>query len=213
MPKKLAKPPEKKIKKPPAKKMTKTKAKPLKTVVQPKSPLSRFKAFNPKNIEDVNTKHTVEMTMQIGSDGKGGKRALKLVNNLEAKNPSMKELNAFLKTPEVRKIATKQAKTHNYDCGDFARDLHNLAEKEGIRCGFVIIYYNHGVGHGMNAFETRDEGVIFIDFAMVGRYDADRLAGKETEKEGNDFYEIKGRKHYETSSGRNRNIAEISITW
>jgi hypothetical protein len=209
--KKLAKPPAKKMKKPVAKKIPKTIPKPLKTTVKPV--LSQFRPFNPKHIEDVNTKYTTEMVMMLGSDGKGGKRSIKLINNLDAKNPSMKELNAFLKTPEVRKIANKQGKSHSYDCGDFARDLHNLAEKEGIRCGFVIVYYNHGVGHGMNCFDTRDEGEIFIDFAMVGRYDRARLGGNETEKEGKDFYQIKGRKHYETSSGRQRNIAEISITW
>ena len=192
------------LKKPQQKRLAKTK---------PKSILSPFRQFDPKRIEDVKTRFTTDIVMMIGEDKKGTSRPIKIVNNVDAKNPNLRELNEFLRTSEVRAIASRKVKKGEYECADYSRDLHNLAEKEGIRCGFVIVYYTHGIGHALNVFETRDEGLIFIDFAMLARYDTERFVGKETEKVGKDFYQIKGRKHFETVSGRLMNIAEISITW
>ena len=59
-------------------------------------------------------------------------------------------------------------------CGDFAERLHNDAEMAGIKCAYVSIdlsgytdQNNYGigsnVGHALDAFQTTDKGLIFID--------------------------------------------------
>jgi len=49
-------------------------------------------------------------------------------------------------------------------CGDFAEMVHNNAEASGIRAALVTIdFAGQDVGHALNAFETIDEGLIYID--------------------------------------------------
>jgi hypothetical protein len=59
-------------------------------------------------------------------------------------------------------------------CADFAERLHNDAEIAGIRCAYVTIDlsgytdpYHYGIssntGHALNAFQTTDKGLIYID--------------------------------------------------
>jgi hypothetical protein len=47
-------------------------------------------------------------------------------------------------------------------CSDFAERLHNDAEMAGIRCAYVSIDLSTG-GHAIDAFQTTDEGLIYID--------------------------------------------------
>jgi hypothetical protein len=47
-------------------------------------------------------------------------------------------------------------------CADFAERLHNDAEFAGIRCAFVIVDTSLGY-HALNAFQTTDDGLVFID--------------------------------------------------
>jgi hypothetical protein len=219
MPSKLTKPKNKPgVKKPLAKKIKpngKHLVKPQKAF-KPKSTLSRFKPFKSKLISIAHTKNVTKMVMMLGDDGKGKLRPIEITNNLDATNPSLYELNSFLGSDDAQALSRKKPIKGKYECGDFARDLHDLAERNGIRCGFVVIYYNHGSGHGMNVFDTRDHGLIFVDFAMGARYDTDRLLGNAAGKEGKDgknFFDLWGKLHFETESGRFRNIDEVSITW
>ena len=51
-----------------------------------------------------------------------------------------------------------------YVCADFAEDVHNNAEAVGIRAGWVGIRFSGTEeGHAINAFETTDRGLIYID--------------------------------------------------
>jgi len=55
-------------------------------------------------------------------------------------------------------------------CADFAERLHNEAEMAGIRCAYVSVELS-GVGHALNAFQTTDRGLIYIDdTGKVGGY-------------------------------------------
>jgi hypothetical protein len=55
-------------------------------------------------------------------------------------------------------------------CADFAERLHNEAEMAGIRCAYVSVDLS-GVGHALNAFQTTDRGLIYIDdTGKVGGY-------------------------------------------
>ena len=41
--------------------------------------------------------------------------------------------------------------------------LHNNAEKAGIRAAYVVVEFPLGEGHALNAFRTKDRGLIYID--------------------------------------------------
>jgi hypothetical protein len=57
----------------------------------------------------------------------------------------------------------------SFVCADFAEMLHNNAEKAGWRAAYVSIAlgsspdYPSGSGHALNAFDTTDRGLVFVD--------------------------------------------------
>ena len=65
---------------------------------------------------------------------------------------------------------------NNYNCVDYAVDLHNNAEKAGFIAGVVSIKFEQGHGHAITVFVTRD-GWLFVD-------NKDRFY----EKIGNDYW-------------------------
>jgi hypothetical protein len=130
-----------------------------------------------------------------------------LINNKDATNPTYSQLIDFLRTDTTDKfpyISTTstivlyynsaeshvnlkyikdiideiQIPTNPKECGDFAERLHNNAEQNGIRCGYVSMdlkgysWANIKTGlsgsipnsnHALNIFETIDKGLIYID--------------------------------------------------
>ena len=114
-----------------------------------------------------------------------------LINNKNATNPTYAQLVSFLQsdtTDEYPYIYTNQvggsyygtAESHvdlqniqniidgidqpkNPDvCADFAEMLHNDAEMDGIKCAYVCIDLSTG-GHAIDAFQTTDKGLIYVD--------------------------------------------------
>jgi len=75
------------------------------------------------------------------------------------KDPTYDELMRFLgedKTDE------NQYKEGVYTCSNFASDLNNNAEENGLRAAYVYIEYS-GAAHALAAFETVDRGLVFIE--------------------------------------------------
>ncbi len=74
-------------------------------------------------------------------------------------DPSYRQMMDFIardKTDENQYIEDR------YVCEDFAMDVCNNAEEEGIRCAFVVI--NHPEwGHSIVAFNTVDKGLVYIE--------------------------------------------------
>lgn len=103
-----------------------------------------------------------------------------LRNNPGAHNPTWTELKAFLeKDPTDRRAYV----AGQYTCGDFAETLHNSAEAAGIRAGIVAIELKSPtmagviVNHSLNAFETTDRGIMYIDeTSSTAGYYADKVA-------------------------------------
>jgi len=98
----------------------------------------------------------------VGADG----HHITLKNNHDAVNPSWEQLKKFLLKDQTDSI------TYDFDtfvCADYAEMLHNNAEAEGIRAAYVSVwlgpsnYFSMSGGHALNAFETVDKGLIFID--------------------------------------------------
>jgi hypothetical protein len=84
-----------------------------------------------------------------------------LVNNLAAVDPTWSQLQTFViidKTDQTTYVL------NSYDCKDFSRDVHNNAEKAGIRSGVAFISFkDEQIGHACNVFKTVDRGLVFID--------------------------------------------------
>jgi len=114
-----------------------------------------------------------------------------LINNKNATNPTYAQLVSFLQsdtTDEYPYIYTNRvggsyygtAESHvdlkniqniidgiaqpkNPDvCADFAERVHNDAEMDGIKCAYVCINLSTG-GHAIDAFQTTDKGLIYVD--------------------------------------------------
>ena len=102
----------------------------------------------------------------VGGDGE----PIELINNPNAINPTYTELLAFLEKDPTDKYSyifgpPKVA----YICSDFAEDVHNNAEAVGIRAAWVgIDIEGRTEGHALNAFETTDVGLVFIDCTGEG---------------------------------------------
>lgn len=76
------------------------------------------------------------------------------------RDPSYQEMEDFLardKTSEQEYVESE------YICVDFTAAVKANAAKEGIRCAYVGIEYRGGSGHAIVAFDTTDEGLVFIE--------------------------------------------------
>lgn len=103
-----------------------------------------------------------------------------LRNNPAAHNPTWAELKAFLQADQTDRKAYVSGK---FTCGDFAEMLHNNAEAAGIRTAIVAIELKPDglaegvINHSLNAFETIDHGMMYIDVTSSAQgYYADREA-------------------------------------
>ena len=90
----------------------------------------------------------------------GNLKEITLINNSAATNPTWKQLEAFLLADKTDKRLYIPGV---YECGNFAQELHNNAEAKGIRTAFVVISFQTGIPHALNAFKTLDIGLVFID--------------------------------------------------
>jgi hypothetical protein len=83
-----------------------------------------------------------------------------ITNHQDAHNPTMAELLAFLKEDHTENYLYSYP---SFVCTDYAVTLHNNAEANGIRCAYVGIEGTATFGHALNAFQTTDEGLVFVD--------------------------------------------------
>jgi hypothetical protein len=84
-----------------------------------------------------------------------------LNNNADARNVSFEALKAFIISDQTDKALYIPGTRM---CGYFAESLHNNAERVGIRAAMAILEFEDGsVPHALNAFETTDRGLVYID--------------------------------------------------
>lgn len=77
------------------------------------------------------------------------------------RDPSYEEMSQFLESDDTDK---NEWVWPNYVCMHFARDVNEAATAAGIRCAYVYIdYYEMEWSHFLVAFETTDNGLIFIE--------------------------------------------------
>ena len=113
----------------------------------------------------------------IFTDGKmivrGSGEPVELINNPNATNPTFAELVAFLERDRTDQYAYIVGPPENaFVCSDFAETVHNNAEAAGIRAVWVgIDIEGETEGHALNAFETTDLGLVYIDCTGKGLRD------------------------------------------
>lgn len=105
----------------------------------------------------------------VGGDG----QPIELINNPDATDPTYAELLAFLKADQTDRYSYILGPPKNaYICTDFARDVHSNAKAAGIRAAFVAIHIaGADKGHALNAFQTTDRGLVYIDCTGKGLWD------------------------------------------
>lgn len=111
----------------------------------------------------------IDGNIVVGGDGE----RIELMNNPDATDPTYAELLAFLEAdPTDRYSYILGPPKAAYICTDFAEDVHNNAEAAGIRAAWVgVDFEDKTEGHALNAFETTDRGLVFIDCTGVGLWD------------------------------------------
>jgi len=75
-------------------------------------------------------------------------------------NPTWLELKEFLELDDTDTLLYNE---DNFDCSGFAITLRDRAWKYGIRCAYVEVGFSEGEGHALNAFNTTDRGLIYVD--------------------------------------------------
>ena len=96
----------------------------------------------------------------VGGDGE----PIELINNPDATNPTYAELIAFIEEDTTDINDYLENPYIGYVCADFAEDVHNNAEAAGIRAAWVSLQIEGSdKGHALNAFDTIDMGLVYID--------------------------------------------------
>ena len=99
-------------------------------------------------------------TRQLPYSGTYGFRVI-LENNPDAGDPSWDQVVAFLKAD---KTDEREYVASDFMCGSFAQEVHNNAEKAGIRAAWVgVDLAGQPIGHAVNAFNTIDRGLVYTD--------------------------------------------------
>ncbi len=93
----------------------------------------------------------------LGTD----KQPIRLQNNVDAVDVSREYLMQFLLEDDTDRLPYVDG---SFDCSEFAETLHNNAERAGIRAAYVCLSFaGTGSGHAMNAFNTTDAGLVYVD--------------------------------------------------
>ena len=112
-----------------------------------------------------NPRYTYENgAVLVGGDGE----PILLMNNTAAVNPDYQQVLDFIRTDLTDQLVYVDRDSSSgatpFVCSDFAEIVHNNAEEAGIRAAYLSIDFEEGsIGHAINAFETLDQGLVYID--------------------------------------------------
>lgn len=91
--------------------------------------------------------------------------------NYELHDPTYSELMTFLYKDKTNK---EEYVEDMFACGDFAREVNNNAEEQGIRCAFVVVHLR-GMDHACVAFNTTEAGIRFFEPQSDQRVDLSKV--------------------------------------
>lgn len=79
--------------------------------------------------------------------------------------------NEVIKFLEKNKADQKEYRYPEYTCANFAKSLHNAAERKGIKCGCVTLdIEDNDFAHIFNLFSTTDRGDVYVDCSQGDDY-------------------------------------------
>ena len=95
----------------------------------------------------------------------GNGSPIRLQENPQASDVSWQQVKDFVMKDDTN--------SHTYIpgsfvCADFAALLHNRAEAAGIRTAYVSVDFEEGPAHALDAFNTTDRGLVYIDCTGPG---------------------------------------------
>jgi hypothetical protein len=95
----------------------------------------------------------------------GNGSPIRLWENPQAADVSWEQVKEFVMNDDTN--------SHTYIpgsfvCADFAALLHNRAEAAGIKAAYVSVEFAEGPAHALNAFNTTDRGLVYIDCTGPG---------------------------------------------
>ncbi|MBL7159013.1 hypothetical protein ISS85_00850 [Candidatus Microgenomates bacterium] len=106
----------------------------------------------------------VKTTKDIFHEKPDGK-TVQLINYNHAQDPTWEEVLEFLKNDSTD---DKLYDLDSFVCTGFAEMFHNNAERAGIKTAYVGIVFSEGPGHVINAFNTNDKGLVYVDVTGPG---------------------------------------------
>jgi len=90
---------------------------------------------------------------------------VRLYENTQSSDPSWEQLKGFVLNDDTDE---QLYILDSFMCTSFATMLHDRAEAAGIRAAYVSIDFRDGPGHALNAFNTTDRGLVYIDCTGQG---------------------------------------------
>jgi hypothetical protein len=113
----------------------------------------------------------IACTGYVGVDG----HDIILQNNPHARDSTSEQIYNFVRKDDTNSLTYN----HSFQCGDFAKSLHDNSEAAGIKAGWVSIQFeNNEINHACDVFNTTDRGLVFID-CVNGDTSVDLAEGKE----------------------------------
>ena len=81
------------------------------------------------------------------------------------KRYEMRDLTYFdvVKFINNDKTNEKPYDDETFNCANFAQDVNNNAESQGIRCAYVGVNLSGGIPHACIAFNTTDKGIVYYE--------------------------------------------------
>ncbi len=86
--------------------------------------------------------------------------SLERLKQSDLEDPTRSELKKFLELDDTDTLSYTE---NSFDCTGFAITLRDRAWRYGMRCAYVELGFSSGGGHALNAFDTTDEGLIYVD--------------------------------------------------
>jgi len=117
----------------------------------------------------------------------GDNEPVTLFDNDKAVDPAWEQLKWFVLSDDTDE---QPYIPDSFVCADFATRLHNNAEAAGIRAGYVSVDFVRGPGHALNAFDTTDRGLVFIDCTGQGLNTVISGGGFDTGNTAMDFDKV-----------------------
>lgn len=74
-------------------------------------------------------------------------------------NPRYQEVLGFVASD----LTNERPYDRSFACVEFAKEFKSNANKAGLRCAYVVVYFPEGSSHALNAFNTTDRGLLFLE--------------------------------------------------